>query len=74
MSYHIEAHLNGRNPRLEVHDAESGAIRLLWEYPKADTDTTSAQLERDTAIDELFHKLFLLTTEEHLRKRRRRLE
>lgn len=71
MSYHIEAHLNGRNPRLEVHDADSGAVRLLWEYPKADPDSAAAQLAREAAIDELFHELFLLTTEEHLRKRRR---
>ena len=71
MSYHIEARLNGRNPRLEVHDAESGAVRLLWEYPKAEADATSAQLAGDSAIDELFRKLFLLTTEAHLRNRRR---
>lgn len=72
MSYHIEARLNGRNPRLEVHDADSGAIRLLWEYPKADPGSAAAQLAREAAIDELFRKLFLLTTEAHLRKRRPR--
>lgn len=63
MSYRLQARLNGRNPRLEVHDADSGAVRLVWEHRRSETDPTAQEL----AIDELFRRLFLLTTEDRLR-------
>ncbi|WP_440997837.1 hypothetical protein [Arhodomonas sp. SL1] len=34
MSYRIDAHLNGHNPRLELRDADTDRVRLVWEYPR----------------------------------------
>ncbi len=71
MSYQIDARLNGANPRLEVSDANSGAVRLIWEYPRAAADEGEAkELEREAAIEELFRRLFLLTTQDYLRSQR----
>lgn len=67
MSYRIQAHLNGRNPRLEVHDADSGAVRLVWEYRRSEADAPEHGLAQELAVDELFRRLFLLTTEDYLR-------
>ena len=71
MSYHIDARLNGRHPRLEVQDADTGSVRLVWEYRRPDSACARTQLEAETAIDELFRRLFLLTTEDYLKGRRR---
>lgn len=67
MSYHIDAHLNGRHPRLEVQDADTGSVRLIWEYRRPEADDARSQLEADAAIDELFRRLFLLTTADYLK-------
>jgi len=64
MSYRIAASLREGNPRLEVLDAETGRLRLAWEYPKARRREAG-----DAAVDELFRRLFLLTTEDYLRGR-----
>lgn len=64
MSYRIDASLRHGNPRLEVLDAHSGRLRLAWEYPKHDRHQAG-----DAAVDELFRRLFLLTTEDYLRGR-----
>lgn len=71
MSYRIDARLNGRHPRLEVQDAATGSIRLVWEYRRPESPSAHTQLEAETAIDELFRRLFLLTTEDYLKGRRR---
>lgn len=64
MSYRIAASLRHGNPRLEVTDADTGRLRLAWEYPK-----TRPQQAGDAAVGELFRRLFLLTTEDYLRGR-----
>lgn len=68
MSYHIDAHLNGRHPRLEVQDADTGCVRMIWEYRRRETDSARSQLEAEAAIDELFRRLFLLTTADRLKR------
>ncbi|PWG62487.1 hypothetical protein [Sediminicurvatus halobius] len=65
MSYRIAASLHRGNPRLEVVDAHSGRLRLAWEYPKA--RRRHAGDGADAAVEELFRRLFLLTTEDYLR-------
>ncbi|MCS4503438.1 hypothetical protein KBTX_02682 [wastewater metagenome] len=67
MSYRIDARLNGSNPQLEVRDADSGTVRLLWEYPR-ELEDSSDPLARELAIEELFRRLFLLTTKDRLRR------
>lgn len=67
MSYRIDARLNGSNPQLEVRDADSGTVRLLWEYPR-ELEHSSDPLARELAIEELFRRLFLLTTKDRLRR------
>lgn len=69
MSYRIDARLNGRHPRLEVQDANSGSVRLAWEYRPPANDDPERGLRAEAAIDELFHQLFLLTTADYLRGR-----
>ena len=73
MSYRINARLNGINPQLEVRDADSGQVRLLWEYPREEPASAREEdpLARELAIEELFRRLFLLTTRDRLKQPRR---
>lgn len=69
MSYQIETGLHGMNPYLKMRDARSGAVRLLWEYPKqavVDADPDLAQLLAEEAVHQFFSRLFLLTVQQRL--------
>lgn len=74
MSYQIEAGYREGRPYLQVREADSGSVRLAWEYPTV-TPVEDSELARTLAVDEaihsLFKRLFLLTTEQYLRNPRR---
>ncbi len=72
MGYHIDARLEDGQPRLEVQDAATRSIRLVWEPRRSRTENPRTPLEAEVAIDELFRRLFLLTTEDYLKHRRGR--
>ena len=69
MSYQIETGLHGMNPYLKMRDAHSGAVRLMWEYPKqavTDADPELARLLAEEAVHQFFSRLFLLTVQQRL--------
>lgn len=69
MSYQIETGLHGMNPYLEMRDPDSGAVRLLWEYPRqavADADPDLARLLAEEAVHRFFNRLFLLAVQQRL--------
>ncbi|MDN5869234.1 MAG: hypothetical protein L0H73_00700 [Nitrococcus sp.] len=73
MHYRIDAYLVHGNPRLQIKEAKSGTVRLVWDYPKSPSagpggsERELAQsLATEEALHKLFRKLFLLTTTEHL--------
>lgn len=72
MHYRLEAYLVQGNPRLQIKEAESGAVRLVWDYPKfpdagIESERELAQsLATEEALHKLFRKLFLLTTAQSL--------
>ena len=72
MHYRIEAHLVHGNPRLQIKEAESGTVRLVWDYPKSpeagmEPERELAQsLATEEALHKLFRELFLLTTAQYL--------
>ncbi|MCO6441794.1 MAG: hypothetical protein J5I81_12040 [Nitrococcus mobilis] len=74
MHYQIEAYLVHGNPRLQIKEAESGTVRLVWDYPKRpepqlDSEQTLAQsLATEEALHKLFRGLFLLTTAQYLNR------
>ncbi|SEO73747.1 hypothetical protein [Aquisalimonas asiatica] len=73
MPYQVIAQLNGRNPVLQIKDTSSNELRLVWEYRKPyepedpEKGELLAELEREEALHDLFHRLFLLTAEQYLR-------
>ncbi|MCH4565293.1 hypothetical protein MKP05_19520 [Halomonas sp. EGI 63088] len=72
MPYRINTGLKGANPTLQICDASSGSVRVAWEYPRRDPHLSEEELEllqfrREEAIHDLFHRLFLLTTEQYLK-------
>lgn len=73
MRYRIDAFLVHGNPRLQLKDAESGTVRLVWDYPKphaaergASEQEFAHSLATEEALHKLFRKLFLLTTAQYL--------
>ncbi|EAR20450.1 hypothetical protein [Nitrococcus mobilis] len=72
MHYRIDAYLVHGNPRLQIKEAESGTVRLVWDYPKRpetkpDSEQALAQsLATEEALHKLFRGLFLLTTTQYL--------
>jgi hypothetical protein len=74
MSYQIEAGCREGHSYLRLRDTGSGSVRLAWEYPAAvapaaeDSELARA-LAAEEAIQSLFKRLFLLTTEQYLSER-----
>jgi hypothetical protein len=74
MSYQIEAGYREGHSYLRLRDIGSGSVRLAWEYPAAvapaaeDSELARA-LAAEEAIQSLFKRLFLLTTEQYLSER-----
>lgn len=72
MHYRIDAYLVQGNPRLQIKEAESDAVRLVWDYPKfpatgVESEREFAQsLATEEALHKLFRRLFLLTTAQYL--------
>jgi hypothetical protein len=66
MSYELDAGLDGRSPYLRVLEADSGCVRLAWRYPAPEERASPA--DADTALQELFRELFLLTTADYLKQ------
>lgn len=71
MAYQINARAARGCPCLEIRDATSGAIRLLWQHP-ATTQPTSPEdplaraLLAEEALHSLFRQLFLLNAKDRL--------
>lgn len=72
MHYRIEAYLVDGNPRLQIKEAESEAVRLVWDCPQCPDEERGSErelgqsLETEEALHKLFRKLFLLTTAQYL--------
>ena len=72
MHYQIEAYLVRGNPRLRIKEAESGAVRLVWDSPKRSKveigpeQALAQSLAAEEALQKLFRSLFLLTTAQYL--------
>ncbi|MDN5849976.1 MAG: hypothetical protein L0H63_10130 [Nitrococcus sp.] len=73
MHYRIDAFLVHGNPRLQIKEAASGSVRLVWDLPKSpaaglgDSERELAQsLATEEALHKLFRSLFLLTTSQYL--------
>lgn len=68
MHYQIEAYLLNGNPRLQIKEAESGAVRLVWDHPQGlgGESEPARELATEEALHELFRRLFLLTTAQYL--------
>lgn len=63
MSYDIDAWLENGEPRLQIIDADSGAVRLAWGYRKQEIDESDMNLYLERlAVKDLFQKLFLLSS------------
>ncbi|MDT0618845.1 MAG: hypothetical protein RJQ08_07670 [Salinisphaeraceae bacterium] len=64
MSYDIEAWLAADgSPRLQLIDADSGSVRLVWgDCPKAESDSNQA-------LKGLFRELMLLSALQRLEQR-----
>lgn len=59
MRYIIDAWLEDSAPRLDVRDADTGAVRLRWRY--ANHDTAARDYDARRALQDLFKKLVLLS-------------
>ncbi|HET8702066.1 MAG TPA: hypothetical protein VFL97_10430 [Nitrococcus sp.] len=72
MPYRIDAYLVHGNPRLQIKEAESGAVRLVWDYPRSPSSGIGSECElaralvMEEALHKLFRRLFLLTAAQHL--------
>ncbi len=63
MSYDINAWLEDGQPRLQIIDADSGAVRLAWQYRRPDPAPSEAeQYLQQMAVKALFQELFLLSS------------
>lgn len=71
MGYQINARAPQGCPCLEIRDAASGAIRLLWQHPttapSAPEDPLARALLAEEALHNLFRQLFLLNAKDRLR-------
>ena len=63
MSYDIRAWLEDGPPRLQIIDADSGAVRLAWQSRRPDPDAPDARHNLEQmALKSLFQELFLLSS------------
>jgi hypothetical protein len=60
MRYIIDARLQDGAPRLDIRDADTGAVRLRWGYMKPGGTATRDRGAR-MALQDLFRKLVLLS-------------
>lgn len=68
MSYDIRAGYRYGQPFLQIRDAHSGALRLLWECPRCSDpeDAQARELALEEALHKLFKRLFLLSAAKEL--------
>ena len=69
MNYRIRARLEGGNRRLEVLEAGSGSVRMVWESPQSmplDESPELQLLRREAELQRLFRRLFLLAVGDEL--------
>ncbi|NLO81121.1 MAG: hypothetical protein GX093_12605 [Xanthomonadaceae bacterium] len=71
MGYRINARATHGRPCLEIRDASTGAVRLLWQHPAATRndppeDPLARALLAEEALHSLFRELFLLTAKDRL--------
>lgn len=65
VSFHIYAWLESGNPRLQVIEAQSGAIHFSWQYQE---DKGSGHKPKDKKeIQRLFQNLLLLTCKQEIK-------
>ena len=69
MNYRIRARMEGGTRRLEVVEAGSGALRMVWESAQntpSDEPPELGLLRREAELHGLFRRLFLLSAGDDL--------
>lgn len=69
MNYRIRARLDGGTRRLEVLEAGSGTLRMVWESAQntpSDEPPELGLLRREAELHRLFRRLFLLSAGDEL--------
>ena len=69
MNYRIRARLEGDTRRLEVLEAGSGSVRMVWESAQRMPGDESPELQllrREAELHRLFRRLFLLAAGDEL--------
>ncbi|MDX1250861.1 MAG: hypothetical protein IDH49_01135 [Gammaproteobacteria bacterium] len=60
MRYIIDAWLEDGDPRLSIRDADTGAVRMQWDYERP-RDAVARERAASKALQGLFRKLMLLS-------------